>query len=179
MSADRADRPRPCRQLRHGYTNESWRQGHHVFKRYGGPDALSRMRVEVAAIQTVGSTVPVPAIVEVLEGDLTVVFATMPGRHGQDLLDGPDGRGVLERTGRILQRLHHSHPFLVHGDFGPQNLLHDPETLKVTAVLDWEFAHHGDPIEDLAWAEWIVRMHHSDVRVDLDALFDGYGRTPP
>jgi hypothetical protein len=57
MSADRADQPRPRRQLLHGYTNASWRQGHHVFKRYSGPDALSRLRVEVAAIQTVGSTV--------------------------------------------------------------------------------------------------------------------------
>jgi hypothetical protein len=27
---------------------------------------------------------------------------------------------------------------------------------RVTAVLDWEFAHLGQPVEDLAWAEWIV-----------------------
>jgi aminoglycoside phosphotransferase (APT) family kinase protein len=29
-------------------------------------------------------------------------------------------------------------------------------------VVDWEFAHLGDPVEDLAWCEWIVRMHHPE-----------------
>src|SRR5450755_3748290 len=31
--------------------------------------------------------------------------------------------------------------------------------LEITAVLDWEWAHAGEPVEDLAWCEWIVRMH--------------------
>lgn len=35
-------------------------------------------------------------------------------------------------------------------DFGPQNVLLDPGTFAVTAVVDWEFAHVGDPVEDLA-----------------------------
>jgi len=38
---------------------------------------------------------------------------------------------------------------LVHGDFRPANLLVDKG--KVTALLDWEFAHTGDPVEDLGW----------------------------
>jgi aminoglycoside phosphotransferase (APT) family kinase protein len=38
---------------------------------------------------------------------------------------------------------------LVHGDFRIGNLLVDERGL--TAVLDWEFAHWGDPAEDLAW----------------------------
>ena len=38
---------------------------------------------------------------------------------------------------------------LVHGDFKPGNLLlHDDQ---VSAVLDWETAHLGDPHEDLGW----------------------------
>jgi len=37
----------------------------------------------------------------------------------------------------------------VHSDFNPKNLLLDPETLEVTAVLDWEFAHSGSPYTDL------------------------------
>ncbi len=40
-------------------------------------------------------------------------------------------------------------PVLVHGDFRIGNLLITPEEL--VAVLDWEFAHVGDPREDLAW----------------------------
>ena len=38
---------------------------------------------------------------------------------------------------------------LVHSDLNPKNLLLDPDTLQVTAVLDWEFAHAGHPATDL------------------------------
>lgn len=40
-------------------------------------------------------------------------------------------------------------PVLVHGDFRMGNLLIDPSGL--TAVLDWEIAHLGDPHQDLAY----------------------------
>jgi aminoglycoside phosphotransferase (APT) family kinase protein len=40
-------------------------------------------------------------------------------------------------------------PALVQGDTGPGNFLHDDG--RVTAVLDFELAHLGDPMEDLAW----------------------------
>ncbi|HET6939589.1 MAG TPA: phosphotransferase [Nocardioides sp.] len=38
---------------------------------------------------------------------------------------------------------------LVHSDLNPKNLLLDPETLELTGVLDWEFAHAGHPFTDL------------------------------
>jgi len=38
---------------------------------------------------------------------------------------------------------------LVHGDLNPKNLLVDPDTLEVTGLLDWEFAHAGHPFTDL------------------------------
>lgn len=40
-------------------------------------------------------------------------------------------------------------PSLCHGDAGPGNFLF--EGSRVTALLDWEFAHLGDPQDDLAW----------------------------
>src|SRR5262249_21265922 len=40
-------------------------------------------------------------------------------------------------------------PRLVQGDTGPGNLLHDGS--RVTALLDFELAHLGDPMEDIAW----------------------------
>jgi len=42
-----------------------------------------------------------------------------------------------------------SKPVLVHGDYRTGNYLAD-ET-GVTAILDWEGAHIGDPVEDLGW----------------------------
>jgi aminoglycoside phosphotransferase (APT) family kinase protein len=41
-------------------------------------------------------------------------------------------------------------PALVHGDFRNGNLLVDPE-IGLSAVLDWELAHIGDPAADLGW----------------------------
>ncbi len=40
-------------------------------------------------------------------------------------------------------------PALVHGDLRNGNLMVGPEGLR--AVLDWELAHVGDPVEDLGW----------------------------
>lgn len=40
-------------------------------------------------------------------------------------------------------------PKLVHGDFRNGNLLIGPDVVR--AVLDWELAHAGDPMEDLGW----------------------------
>jgi aminoglycoside phosphotransferase (APT) family kinase protein len=38
---------------------------------------------------------------------------------------------------------------LVHGDFRHGNLIIGPDGVR--AVLDWEIAHFGDPMEDLGW----------------------------
>lgn len=52
---------------------------------------------------------------------------------------------VPERAGR---------PSLLHGDIGFHNFLfHDD---KISAILDWEFAHIGDPAEDLGYVQVTV-----------------------
>ena len=40
---------------------------------------------------------------------------------------------------------------LVHGDYRSGNFLHDGQG-QITAILDWEMAHLGDPLEDFGWA---------------------------
>ena len=40
---------------------------------------------------------------------------------------------------------------VVHGDYRSGNFLHDGAG-KLIAVLDWEMAHLGDPLEDIGWA---------------------------
>lgn len=40
---------------------------------------------------------------------------------------------------------------LVHGDYRTGNFLYAPDG-AITGVLDWEMAHIGDPLEDLAWS---------------------------
>ncbi|MEV4374223.1 phosphotransferase family protein [Nonomuraea sp. NPDC049637] len=70
-------------------------------------------------------------------------------------------RDVLDLTGEphpvfelALRRLAADRPpaapaAVVHGDFRNGNLIVGPEGVR--AVLDWELAHAGDPLEDLGW----------------------------
>ena len=47
-------------------------------------------------------------------------------------------------------------PVFVHGDAGPGNFLF--ENGRMTGLIDWELAHAGDPLEDLAWFSMRVVM---------------------
>ena len=58
---------------------------------------------------------------------------------------------------------------LVHGDAGPGNFLHQDG--RVTALLDWELTHYGDPAEDLA--QILVRMLFQPF-IAPRALLDAY-----
>jgi len=70
-----------------------------------------------------------------------------------------------------------AHPVVVvHGDFRLGNLLVDSGGLA--AVLDWELAHAGDPIEDLGWLcvkAWRYRGRPPVGGIgELDDLLDAY-----
>jgi aminoglycoside phosphotransferase (APT) family kinase protein len=47
---------------------------------------------------------------------------------------------------------HDGEPVLVQGDTGPGNFMYDGE--HVTAIVDWELGHLGDPMDDIAWLSW-------------------------
>ena len=49
----------------------------------------------------------------------------------------------------VLQRFT---PCLIHGDFGPSNVLVDPEAQVISGVIDFGFAGLGDPAQDIAAA---------------------------
>jgi aminoglycoside phosphotransferase (APT) family kinase protein len=68
-------------------------------------------------------------------------YRETPGAH-QPLIDF--GLGWLRRhvpSGPVR-------PALVHGDIGPGNLIYAAG--RVQAIVDWEIAHWGDPMEDVA-----------------------------
>ncbi|TMR98525.1 phosphotransferase family protein [Nonomuraea basaltis] len=75
-----------------------------------------------------------------------------PLRRWRDVLDAlGEPHPVFELA---LRRLEASRPrggrqVVVHGDFRNGNLIVGPEGIR--AVLDWELAHVGDPLEDLGW----------------------------
>lgn len=76
------------------------------------------------------------------------VFADADLRVEPFALELPDSLGpVRDRALTLLDE--ETRTCLVHSDLNPKNLLVDPDTLEVTGVLDWEFAHAGHPFTDL------------------------------
>lgn len=51
-----------------------------------------------------------------------------------------DAQALLDTVGRVC---------LVHSDLNPKNVIVDPDTLEVRALVDWEFSHAGHPFADL------------------------------
>lgn len=85
--------------------------------------------------------------------------ATSHGVPADDQLDAwtatlgtaPEPHPILEYAAAWLRR-HRPDPVaprVVHGDFRLGNLILGRDGVR--AVLDWELAHLGDPVEDLAW----------------------------
>ena len=84
-------------------------------------------------------------------------------------------RGVAEEAQALLDTV--TRCSLVHSDLNPKNLLLDPDTLRVTALVDWEFAHAGHPFTDLGN---VLRVDRFPLYVDavLAAFTDRLGGTP-
>lgn len=117
-------------------------------------------------------SVPVASVRDVLdEPDQIVQF-----RDLLDLLGEP--HPAFELAFRWLDR-RRPDPVatsLVHGDFRNGNLIIGPDGVR--AVLDWELAHLGDPVEDLGW--FCVRAwrfgspHRAGGFGPAEDLLDGY-----
>ncbi len=60
-----------------------------------------------------------------------------------------------------------SRTVLVHADFKPGNILLDGD--GVTALLDWELAHLGDPLEDLGWVTQPLRAAEHTIPGEWEA----------
>ena len=85
-----------------------------------------------------------------------------------ELLDlAEDAQALLDTVNRCS---------LVHSDLNPKNVLLDPDSLRVTALVDWEFAHAGHPFADLGN---LLRFDRAPAYVDaaLGAFTERLGGT--
>ena len=66
--------------------------------------------------------------------------AWAPGERARLAAVAGAAQDLLDTAGRSC---------LVHSDLNPKNVLVDPTSLELTAVVDWEFAHAGHPWTDV------------------------------
>lgn len=103
---------------------------------------------------------PVSSLIDTLALPAGLARPVHPARHELDYwasvieADALHPQPIAEAARRWLER--HLPPpgprlALVHGDYRTGNLLYDGEG-RIRGVLDWEMAHLGDPLEDLAWS---------------------------
>ena len=110
------------------------------------PDQLARVLARIHAIDPV----TLPFLARLAEGDSPA--AAELARYEQIFRTiSPDPHPALELAFRWLapRRPAPARLAVVHGDFRIGNVIFGPEGLR--AVLDWELAHVGDPMEDLGW----------------------------
>ncbi|TVV73343.1 phosphotransferase family protein [Sphingomonas solaris] len=95
-------------------------------------------------------------LTDLRNGTLGDGFWSAELRHWEALLDEheamtePAVRGAI-RWLRANPPSSPARPAIVHGDYRVGNFLFTPDG-AISAVLDWEMCHVGDPLEDVAWA---------------------------
>jgi aminoglycoside phosphotransferase (APT) family kinase protein len=82
----------------------------------------------------------------------------------RQIFEAEDARQPIDALARVSLEFLESNvpdpdgdPVLVQGDTGPGNFMY--EDGRITAVLDWELAHLGDPMDDIAWLSWRATQH--------------------
>lgn len=188
MDKLRTDHDERGDRLPYGWSNGVWRVGSEAVKRYLG--ANSAADLEAALLRALQSALPVPAVIAVSARELHMQF--VPGINGQPALEGAsesEARNMFAILGRLLARIHDlgaalsvelpgQGRSLVHGDFSWPNTIFSEDRSELRALVDWERAHLGDAVEDLAWFEWNVRKWWSPRLYGMTDFFEAYGNRP-
>lgn len=110
-----------------------------------------QLAAALARVHAIDADVPALAFLARAAGASSPAEAEL-GRYDQILRDlAPDPHPVLDLAVRWLgARVPPARErTVVHGDYRMGNVIVDERGLR--AVLDWELAHLGDPVEDLGW----------------------------
>lgn len=159
-------------------------------------EARGHKLVRDPAVQAAGES-----IVAHLGAELAKLHRLKPPLPGLDFIPVPEGpagrcrvatyRSLLDEMGAVEPVLEWAlawldrrappacAPRLVHADFRTGNYLVEGTT--VTAILDWEFASFGDPLEDLGWMlarYWRFGAYEREAGGigTREAFLDGYER---
>ncbi len=106
--------------------------------------AREQLGAQVGAAMAAVHRVPIDAVAGLSSSDQVAQYREVLDALGEPHPAFELGLRHLDATRPALNE-----PSLVHGDLRLGNLLVGPDGLR--AILDWELAHLGDPMEDLGW----------------------------
>lgn len=124
--------------------------------------ALHSLDPEQLAIPGLDASDPVPVHVRLQLDEIEAIIATRGGEPDPVLRLALDwlSDNIPDYAGPVV---------LVQGDTGPGNFMYADG--RVVAVVDWELAHLGDPMDDIAW---VSLRAVQEPFTDLDARFAEY-----
>jgi hypothetical protein len=169
---------RPCR----SGNAVSW-DGSAVVKCHAsGPSAGLR---ELSVLARVAD-LPVPRVLPGTRMD-ALRLSYVPGLPAMAAIEAGHGSRVLRAMGEAIRAVQRIDPsrfgtaeagVVVHGDFAPYNVIVSEDGAEVRAIVDWEAAHVGDSLVDLAWCEWQCQRLFPRHGYALSELFAGFGWSP-
>lgn len=115
-----------------------------ILRDEGFADARAALTKQCAQALTRIHAIPRASVGSLGDGDQLAAF-----RSVLDQVQHPYPALELAFRWLELRRPARTRTTVVHGDFRLGNFVVGPEGLR--AVLDWELAHIGDPLEDLGW----------------------------
>jgi aminoglycoside phosphotransferase len=161
----------------------SW-DGSAVVKRHAsGPSAGLR---ELSVLARLADQ-PVPRVLPGTRAD-SLRLGYVAGLSATAAIEAGHGSRVLRAMGEAIRAVQLVNPsrfgaaretgVVIHGDFAPYNVIVSEDGTEVRAIVDWEAAHVGDPLVDLAWCEWQCQRVFPRHGYALPQLFAGFGRLP-
>jgi hypothetical protein len=161
----------------------SW-DGLAVVKRHAsGPSAGLRELSVLARL----AELPVPRVLPGTRAD-SLRLGYVSGVPAMAAIEAGQGSLVLRAMGEAIRAVQQVDPsrfgadpetgVVVHGDFAPYNVIVSENCTAVRAIVDWEAAHVGDPLVDLAWCEWQCQRLFPRYGYALPHLFAGFGESP-
>lgn len=171
--------------------NHTRRDSATVLKSFVGAFAQRRFECELAALEYFKGKLPVPELVSKEADKLTLQTKFIPGIHAADVKGDDAMLDVQYACGQYLKTIHSSSvsglsgriigtgSVVLHGDFSVRNILVSEADHKIVAILDWEKMRLGEPLRDLSWYEWILRLSCQVERRHLKSFYAGYGMDFP
>ena len=155
------------RRLRHGYTNRTVGDGPGRTQDLRGTGRRAAARTGAGRADPAAGRVPLPPVRAVRRTDARAGVRRRRARRGPHRGRARDRGAACVRDGTARDPTASTRTpgggCSCTATTARTTCSSRPRTApRVTAVLDWEFAHLGDPVEDLAWCEWLVRTHHPE-----------------